>query len=157
MAIYLERLANEFQSDYLRKGFAQEKIKLEDLEIDLKKGLAKAKLIVLNPYISNYKDAQNLIHLSDLTAYVALGQLIIGFNCFQYGISKEKLGELWQRSYFTQNKKSIAIDGGRISLEIKREKQVETNKLIYQTWNFDISHGSFFGEIKCALENLLEK
>lgn len=148
----MNKLAVEYQSEYLREGFAQEQIELYNFKADLENKIASANLKIINPYKPQYTPTQIInLHLSDLTAYRALGQLITGYNCTQFNKPKNELGELWQISYSTKNTKSISLDN-QIPISAECTKWIVRPELIYQTWEFNILN-SFYGEVKCAISN----
>lgn len=151
--VNIYELPLEFKSDYLETGFAQESIDLKNVDADLENRVIYADLKIINPYCPNYDGHNAVSHLSDLTAYRALGQLIIGYNCLASGLTKKELGELWQMSYSTNNKKPISLDK-EIKLGAKCKKWIPRGKLIYQNWEFDIQNKSFYGEVRCAISNL---
>jgi hypothetical protein len=154
--ISLEYLPSEYSSEYLRDGFAKESPLLHAIHADLEQGWLEALLNVENHYVPNYSFDNVGFHLSDITSYRAIGQLVVAYNCIKTGQDKEYLGELWQMSYSVENRRAITTPIN-IPIKINCTAWVAKRNRIYEGFEFDIADRSFKGTTRCVISNPLTR
>ena len=145
----LEReLGPENSSDYLAEGFAQDRMRIYDIAIDLEANTISGKLDLegfYKPHYEGHPDAG--FHLSALTAYRFVNQLIVAYACERLGKMKAELGEFFEISHQIKAAKPITTPTN-IYAEVKCTKHIPRTNKIFGEFEFDIGNGSFCGSVK---------
>ena len=141
-------LKPENSSEYLAEGFAKDRMRIHNVAIDLGEGTVLGKLDLERFYEPHYNGQPDVgFHLSALTAYRFVNQLIVAYACRRLGKPKAELGEFFEISHQMRIAKPVAHPTD-ISAIVKCIKDIPRGDSIFGDFEFDIENGSFYGSIR---------
>jgi len=143
-----KELKPENSSEYLTKGFAQDRMGIHNVEVDLETDTVSGKLDLEEFYRPHYEEHPDVgFHLSALTAYRFVNQLIIAYACERLGKTKAELGEFFEISHQMRTAKPVTTPTD-ISAKVRCTKYIPRGDKIFGEFDFNIADRSFYGSIK---------
>jgi len=141
-------LPDELQSDYLRRGFANEHLTIRDVEFDFTQRTANGRVYVETDFQNDYANsAENSWHWSFLTTSRAVSQLAVAYICSILQTPKRQLGEVIGFRESMSLSKPV-LDKKNVPISLKFPRYIlRPTKLVGQLY-FDIAEGSFVGNME---------
>ncbi|MFH1456903.1 MAG: hypothetical protein ABIF17_02175 [Patescibacteria group bacterium] len=143
----LDEFPKEFGSEYLDSGFAHDVMRIHDIQIDFISKTITAKLDLTETHQNQYTNQEsNEFHLSAVTGYRYIAQLIILYICRDLNIKKQDLGEVYEISHEMQTKSKISTPEN-ISATVNFSKYIKRESKLVAEVDFNIEE-AFSGKFR---------